>query len=568
MAWLKGQTTWGTLIDKLTALACGEAADDNAVTVAVGDRWIRDIAGQNLLSSPASQDYALPQMSMRSGYWTLGSPQVSPASPALPSGGLTSVRQTSVWTSPPGGLTRWYVQLTCNTGNSVAGNYNSGNWSIYIYNADNSTMVYGNSGFVPSSSGVINMPSGAGGSITVSHPTGLIPSGSSFYRGFSTTYPGGFDFWPMWGRRAGAHTFGTAPSGASGTDWDVTSVPTAYVGQVQGSGPNGGSLVGLGIKTNAALTGALYTVSWSVSGQKFRLLPNPTYAGQVDLQIGGTIQQDPVNGNVWQQMTGVQVPSWLRPYLTPGSVTNGSLIQYWMSVKATKIVIVLNADPGQSGKMTCAWLGKFTPTYPAWDVLPWFWSPPALDYTVDNASSGMMPFFNFSLFGQKARLDASTGSRDWQTGWMRSDLNYSTDWGIAYHYSYMPTVYAPGWVGDMNNYLYTPSLVSARSNKPSSFDGKWWLYGPTFYDIAHNGQSNNNPNNATVAPNDFRGVQRGKITDGCLFIPGDGWSNGDELTDTTTGKKYFLVAADYHGIYSRIRVATNNYAGGVAILEE
>lgn len=587
MTWLKGTSTWANICDDLTKLAAGEIADGSSVTCAVGDQWIREIAGQNLLRSPASSDYALPNMSNRAGYFSLAT-YVGAASNTsnLYTYQKSVCRQTAVWSGTPSVIvgTRWALVVSITVANTVAGNYSNLQYQAQIIDLES---LIGNR-FAPVATAVTKNPSAAGtDTVTIntrtiglafSDPSGIIPVSTVWIRSFSTTYLGGFDsFGPMFSRRSGAPTFSVSPPGVAGTDYDVTEQVSNLLNASCISGytgiafMRGGNLSGLGIKTNTALTGALYTCTWNVAYHKIRLVPQAsTLNGQIFLEWQGNIVND---GTGTYRLSGGLTTQWLRPYQTPGSVTEGSLIQYWMSITPTKIVVVLNANPGETGKLTCAMVGAYTPSISTIDVIPAMVSQsPPLNYTADNSNEGIF-YAQGTLYGWKLHQDGSEG-RDWQTGYMRGDLGLrssgsdtfsevSLGGGVQFNFTdaQLTTMYMPGFPGTASITTELNTTQQFASNKPSGIDNKWWLYGFELTEVAM----------LTAIQYPSEAYPRGYIDEAnapILWVPGFAWSSGDELTDTVTGKVYFLIAADYQGISMRYRYTSSQWNGGIAILEE
>lgn len=575
MTWVKGQTTWSALPAKLTALIAGEVADDSAVVVDPADAWIREIGGSDLLRAPASEDVVLPESAMRMGYMSLyNAPIVAGGLSPYVQWFQTVARVTQIYTSNPATTAgRWFGVLTCTVVNSVAHDYSVARFAWMTRDADTGTIITNAAGIVPTVAGVITLANGL--KIQITDPSGFVTLNVNWYRAFSTTYLGGVDYWPMYARRVAAHSFGVAPSALSGTDWDVVDIPCGYGGSNIPLSNAGGMLMGLGIKTNAGLTGDLYTVNLTVAGQKMRLVNSISQAGSVNLEIGGGGKVDTVYQNpTYRQLGGSIVGAWLRPFEVPASVLPGSAIQYWMSVKPDRIAIILNGDPGQSGRSTCNWIAKFDPYYPAIDLFPWLYGRTAAA-NITGSSGNLSVHYQYSLMSQFWRQDGSEG-RDWQTKWMRTDWQaisetYSLQ-QLARHggnaISDGPDLYALGWEEGNWQQENTYIISAPRMNKPHPIDQKWWMYGWVWTDYLPSiSQTSGTTNMQANVPIDAR-IPRGETVDGCLYLPGDGWSTGDELTDTLTGKKYFLVAADYHGIAYRFEIAASVFAGGAAVLEE
>lgn len=576
MTWVKGTTTWANCVSDLTKLACGEIADGSSVTVASGDQWIRETGGQDLLRTPASKDVALGNMSTRQGYFTLHTQTYTTglADSGVPT--RTVVRLTNIATSNPATTAgRWIVSVRISVVNSVSGNYSTASLVYNVFDADTGTVITGSTAS-PNAGGVATLSNGM--QVTVSDPSGFLQSSGgivNYSRGFSTTYVGGVDYWGiMYARRSGAATFSVNPTGTTVTDWDVVSIPTGFASPDLSLTP-GGIMKGLGIKTNTGLSGSLYTCTWSAALNKIRLVAGSGGTnGQINLEVFNGGDVDTVFQNPTYRTHGLTVSSWLRPYQTPASVTNASVIQYWMSVKSDKIVIVLNGDPAQTGKLTCNWVGTMTPQFTSYDKFPVILGSTVLDYTADNqAQSNFNAVTQFRANQEKKRQDGSESPRDWQTGWMRSDFASSTSGTDTFTELGVNSATGTGFVTlTPIGFTSSPSntaavntaclvLPPARQMKPFPTDGNWWLYNAWFSD-------QNNLLAGTSSLADVHFIPRGKVDGPWYFIPGDGWGSGDELTDTNTSKVYFLISADYHRVGARLRTAANAFFGGAAILEE
>ena len=559
--WLKGQSTWSAITPLLTQLIAGEVADGSGNTVPAADAWPRVISGQDLLRpTDTSHDFNTGNINFRQGYFYYVGPgdQIT--------GHTTWIKVTNVATSAPATAAgRYVVGLYVNNPvNTVAGNYSNASVAYQIYDADTGTAFYNGNGLNFNSAGVATLPYGI--QIQCGDPSGIlqfIGNQYTYFRMFTTTYPGGIDFWGYeYPKRRAAATIVVAPTGTAGTDYDANvSIPTAYSGMWQGPVNWVGSIGhGLGIKTNTGLSGAQYTVSYTVCPLSLRLEPDPTAAGQIkaDTCVGGavdTVYQNPTFRPIGP-VGNVGLAAWLRPYQTSLSVTNASVVQYWLSVKKDKVVIILNADPGQTGKMTLNVIQAFTPgPQSTFDKIPVCWGNTCYDYTgaSNPVSSPILLTYN-TLGGLISRQNGKEG-RDWQTGWGRGENVLSGtrggDWGY-----YGPT-YANHLFYTNTTCPYPPTTI-----KPSVLDGGWHLYAFPFYDYIPGDQS---------APNaswdyETAGIQRGTIR-GLFWLPANGWANGDELTDTSSGNVYFCVAADYPGFMGRMG-GNAPYYGGIAVLEE
>lgn len=630
MTWLKGSTTWEVLPQLLAQLICGEVADGASTVLAAGDRWVRSftstvtdavINGTATLTSvtanfdatkhvgmrviaagvpantvinsvtnsttvimskvattsatgvtaqfcfdtirtKAALDIASGNMSNRTGYYALivnGGNLVTPM--------VTGTKQplcrvvTPFTSNPTSSFGRWIVEITCAVANNVAGNYSTATYNVFVRDADSGANISSFS-TQPSSAGVLSVLNGHTVSITEPN-TGIVSVNTVFTRAFTTTYTYGVDLWPMLYREGNtAPTFTVAPPGVAGTDYDIVRIPYLCTTSV-GTADRGGLLHGLGIKTATGLGSSnLYTLSFSMALSKGRIFASAS-GGQLNLDVGGS-RLDPVNANVIRACGGLRIAPWAQCSTSSGSVTNSSPVQYWLSVKADGIALVLNMDPGSAGKLGTAWWGPYVPYEPTYDIFPISFNSGVRDYTVDNPTST-----NFNLATQypylslRRRQDGSEGARDWQTGWMRcehlqanlppagtnkNDLTTGSVSGCA-----LLSALGQSSFGGAS----APTSLPGRENKPSVKDNKWWMYGTQY------GEGDW----VTGVSSDENRLLRGYQSDRYFWVPGDGWSSGDELTDTATSDKYLLIAADYHGLGARIRINSNAFVGGVAIKE-
>lgn len=628
MTWVKGATTWANLANDLTKLIVGEKADDSAVTVASGDRWVRcytrsvadgvlnstttvtsataaftaaDVGSQvigtgipvgatiasvtngttvvlsaaatatssgvslqiclDTIRTSAAKDVASGNMSNRSGYWTVCD---SGATPSL-SGAVSSVcKQTAPYSSDPStsGFHRWATTVTIQTANTVAGNYSTARFAVLTYDADSGALITNSSVQIPTAGGVCTLANGA--TVTISDPSGFVAVNTKWVRGFSATYMYGIDLWPMLSRQgASGPTFSVAPSGVAATDYDIVQQVSAPNSTAPLAGIRGGYHQGLGIKTATGNSGALYTASWPLAMHKGRIFNSGT-AGTLSLDVGDS-KVDIVNGNALRGL-GVRITGWCKAWATAGSVTGSSAVQYFLSVTADGIVFVLNADPGSTGKLATAFFGSFTPIDSTYDVMPTSFNVVTLDFTGDQATLPVLAC-QYNYWTLRRLQDGSEGSRDWQTKWMRgegltnpfSSGGYGTDVINVSSVSVTPGVSALmqlSYVGPNQTSLSGASAIPSRQNKPS-IDGKWWLYGYQF------GEGSWDLSASLADENRIMRATCNRI----FYAPGDGWSSGDELTDTVSGLKYLLVMPDYLGVGTRVRVAASSFQGGVAVAE-
>lgn len=563
--WLKGQSTWSAITPLLTQLIAGEVADGSSNIVPAADAWPRAIAGQDLLvPTDTSHDFNTGNINFRAGYFYNMCPANTNGS-ASP----TWIKATNVFTSAPATSNgRWIMYAYVYTANTVANNYSNAQILVQLLDADTGTGsgAYWN----PNAAGVVTYNNGF--QFQVGDPSGFLTANGNtqytWWRAFDTTYMGGVDFWGYsYPKRRGNATFSVNPTGTSGTDWDANiSRPTAYTFNMVNSYWAGGLEHGLGIKTNTGLSGNQYTLSYNVCPMSLRLENDATTAGQIRVGIGQAGAMDTTQAtppyrtigyvytyNCVGSINNDLTPSWLRTHQTSTSVTAGSIIQYWLSVKKDKIVIVLNADPGQTGKLTMNMV-QYHGNTQSFDKQAICWGYSTVDYTgSSNPGSAQLMAMN-TLGGQQLRQNGSE-ARDWQTGWGRGDQYKASDTDGCFNF-----------VGPhFQTHLWSSiqqSPYSPNTTKPAAINGAWNIFSFPFYDVMTTTQ--NSPS-GTLDP-EGTGWQRG-IVRGLYWLPSAGWANGDELTDTSTGNTYFLISPDYPGFMGR-QSSSAPFYGGIAILEE
>lgn len=492
------------------------------------------------------------------------------ATPAAAGGYATALRVTAPFTGA-GPYPRWLWRLVVSTANTVPGNYSTAVLTGTCLDLDGNTSFGHNSTYTPNAAGVFTGPS-AGLQVAVSDPSGLLTVGTTLIRGFSTTYPGGVDLWPMLPRAAGDPVFATPPPGVKGTDWDISRAATQYAYTANTSFNDRGSILyGLGIKTVAALTGARYTVKFPLALGKCRIFPN-TSGGALSLDVGGGAKKDEAAA-VIRLPQGARIATWARLFTTAATPAASTLVRYRMSVTADGIVAVFDADPGFTGKQATAYYCRYSPADTKYEALPMVFNWTSMDYTTDtqtgnNFYSGVQHMY----WPLRRRQDGTAeGVRDWQTGWMRCEpmliggvtpnmngnavndiTNSTSDASYTGSVNKIVNLGAPGMSSSLSGGFQFNA--PARQAKPAG-DGRWCLY----------------PVN--LAEGDWYmsyAVDEGRKMRGTLdrfcYLPDDGWLPGDELTDLTTGTKWLLLKPDYMGTGSRVKWGTPIY-GGVAIKE-
>lgn len=528
------------------------------------------------IRTPSSKDVATGNCSGRTGYWlNVGSTNNNGATVSN-----AVARQVSPYTSTPAAASsgRWHSTLRVSVANTTPGNYSTASITEFTYDADSATAIVSGNVRTPNAAGLITLSNGA--TVSVTDPSGTLVLGAAWQRGFTSTYTYGVDQWPFLYRASGTPTFSVAPPGVAGTDYDI--VTQSYTGNTNvNSCDRGGMLHGLGIKTATGLgSNNLYTASWNMALVKCRIFNSAT-SGVLSLDVGQSKKDNGATANfaTFRNVSGYRCGSWAKAFSTAGSVTAASAVQYFMSVTADGIVLILNGDPGSTGKLCTSTIGAFTPIEPTYDVFPVAFNAYVADYTADNPTGSEFALgTQYMYWTLRRHQDGSevSASRDWQTRWMRGDhLNFFgppffggssvsdvTAGTAAAAYgeagggaTFVPRLTALGVNTGSSNLSYLPG----SQNKPAP-DGKWWLYGFQFAE----GSWVNTTASTAVDENRF---VRGQMSARFAFAPGPGWGSGDELTDTATGTRWLLVAPDYIGLGGRFRSTTNTYTGGMAVAE-
>jgi len=633
MTWVKGLSTWANLSNDLTKLVCGEKADDSAVTVASGDRWVRTttrtvtdgvlnstttvtsataaftaadvgcyVIGTGIplgttiasvtnsttvvlsvaatatntgvtlqicldtIRTKSALDVNTGNCSGRTGYFSLLTTGNATGAQDMSAAGSSVCKVTTGFGVDPStsGFHRWVVFITVTTANTTPGNYSTLRYAYYYYDADSNVLLSSNSNIAPNSAGSTGASLPNGLVLSLTDPSGTISVNTTWSRPFTATYMWGIDTWPMLPREgATTATFSVAPPGSAGTDYDVirqAAPNNALVGLAVGT--RGNWFQGLGCKTSTGANGSLYTASWSMALHKGRIFNSGT-AGILGLDVG-EVKVDTVNSNTLRCL-GLRTNTWCKPFQTAASVSGTSQVQYYMSVKADGIMLVLNGDPGASGKLATAFFGSLTPTETTYDLLPTCFNANYIDYTADTAADPSV-VANFAYWGLRRMQDGSEGSRDWQTKFMRGEIMYRAYTAGASYTDITGGSPQPGasstslltqigWYTG-NGSAQPTEAYPTRMNKPS-IDGKWWLFG---YQYGEDGWG------VVYATSEEYRLVRATCSR-FYFLPDDGWGSGDELTDTVSGIKYLLVKPDYSGPGGRLRSNTSTFWGGIAVAE-
>jgi len=621
MTWLKGTSTWGTICTDIAKLACGEMADGSSVTCASGDRWVRDIStSYDLIRTPASTDINTGVVHQRAGYFTLLSFR-SGSLPTTLSFMQPVCKQTVVWSGVPTGASnnRWQLYVMIVTSNTTPGNYSTARVSAFCHDADSTasppTQIGSTQSFIaPNAAGDVTFTIATKTiTINVTDPSGTLPLGSLWIRGFTSTYLGGIDWHgPFYCRRSANPTYTVNPTGTVGTDYDLNvDSPTPQVTNLFTTasfinnwtpGFIGGILSGVGFKTNTGLSGSRYTFSFPMALAKMRLVPLAgSDNGRIACEYGGGGNLD---GSTYRRVGSFYVTGngsgtgnpWITLFNTAGSVTSSTQVQYWLSVKSNKLIIILNGDPGATGQTCHAGMWTFTPydyLGGSYDKFPVVFSR----YGDINPSqfADMCRVIHINRYiDQVLRQDGSEGTRDWQDKWLRADTIFNatqyngaspTDniklsgymtggqsQGTSSTEGYGSQVFLQAYNANFGGVGVT--IAPIVSTKPNAITGKWRMYGFPIVDRGWSAISSFQGSEGlavnTSREDDFpRGYQAGSVTSPFLYLPGPGYATGDELTDTVSGAKWFLILSASTvsaGLLGPLNYSGN--AGGIAVLEE
>lgn len=573
MTFLKGTTTWALLVDKLTALACGEVADDYGVTASSTDKWRRLTAGQPVIAPPASTDTTCTQ-EHRSGYW-MRQDDSGFLSDRL-STARTFCRTTAITTGTWVTTTVFpllYVSLKVTTANTVSGNYSNAVVQIKAQAINASAVSTHTTGtnVTLSSTGTGTFTfNGLTFSIQLGDPSGFLGLNAVFARYFTPTYLGGIDSWRAFGKATGAPSYPVAPSGTSGTDYEpvsllgnnsVFSASTTYV-QTSGAATNypGPGTQGMGIKTNAALTGNRYVVSFPKNEAVCSLAYATAVAStsfRIDLVWGG-IGTDPATGATFYGASGMNRlnttrtttygTSFLQPFASAAPSSTAAKVEYWISVTEKHFTIALNGESTYNGVTTQNQIARIVQNEVVAGRDPsWMAGVIAPDANGSGNFNSERPYLRMGAHpasGPISQVGVRDGGRDWQTGMGRWDFVNPAASATA-------TLMAGAFLGEvmagsssapfgyssdgMGTYYPAMAATSSRATVPNYADPRWNLLALPLLDYSGTGQS---PSIETVVPGYT--VAEGYVDHGLLLLGLGGFADGDELTDTSTGKKYML----------------------------
>lgn len=565
MTFMKGVTTWALLRDKIVDLATGVGVDDFGVGASTGDRWRRMDPNEPFIAPPATTDTAL-SLEQRAGYWMRVDDTCLYASDVVAVGAATYVRTSALVTGTWGASAREMVifSVVITKSNTTPGDYSTAIVFLKAFGA--STLdSYGamiNTSGIPNAAGVVTI---TGGGLTftvqVGDPTGTLALNAVFYRAFTDEYRGGIDNWKGFGEATTSPTFSVAPPGVLGTDYAPvryglhwpSGVSTSYF--TYPAYPSSGTthLIapghGLGIKSQAALTGGRYVVEYSKNdamGSVLYAADTPsssyflTYAfGGIGLSPSGLMQYGIEGSNgAFNGPSGAsnvrRAPAFVRPFSSPPSAS--ARVEYWLSVTPEHLALSVNGETGYSGLESQNMVAKIQMADPTG---PQNWFLGGVDPLVTGADKKWVRLGVHPLIGKVLKKGLRDADRDWQTGVGRYDYigvpmaGWSAAFG-EYSIQYFLVSDYPSEVAGLNaSYMQTaiPGTTD-RLTTPVRGVSEWLMAGAALL---------SGPG-ATSTDVSWAGMMRpeGYVDHGLLYTSKSGFSNGDELTDTSTGKKYLL----------------------------
>jgi hypothetical protein len=589
MTYLFKATTQENRFDDMIALATGQIADDNGVTLGAEDAWqivgdANTSYGMTYLKAP-DDTYNMVQQH-RSGFWlriddtfnliklpARSGSYVANNSPEVENydadgnrlRGETYCRQTQCWTAMNSD-DYWWAAVHVYEPNTVAFDYSDAKIQISLfYQSDRRQYTNTNVFYAIDADGFIDYTySSYNMKMQLSDPSGFLDQGARFVRLFDQNFLGGFDVHRFTENNVGARSFNVVCDGVEGTDWAFTGgfggysadddarpgyderydFSAMYPGSTDNPWSYGKFSGGIGIKTDAALTGNLYEVvipvEDSLIGFKnhtqwlYYTYSIPTekkaFTGVSNYWNGGTSY---LGGNDTRLMTCRNSTS--NP---PGETP----VNLYMNVTKDYLQVIClltgTAYGSQPGVLNHCRIISTIPTNPrsVWSTNNCYTVSDTV-YPYPHTVTGPVPIW-MQVFDE----GRAKGLRDWQTGWGMYDYHqpqvyyagqwrWETAWRSTYEYS----VHAMHYFREEDN-SYIPGIESdvdyaTKSGTKGLGNGELPIvrldlmsyYAPV---------SNDTSANAIYTQN--YGTQMGAL----FPVIKSSLANGDELEDTTTGKKW------------------------------
>jgi hypothetical protein len=585
MTYLFKETTHENRLADAIALITGQAADDNGVTLSADDAWVNVGDGNGYTYLRAPNDTYLMTQEHRSGYLariddTFDS-RIIPARTGSYSAnnsperdnydldgnrlrGETWCRQTQCWTNMNTDH-YWWFAVHVYEPNTVAFDYSDAKIQTSLYyqsnyrQANTSSATYttiATDGTIDYTYSSYNMK------VQLGDPSGFLDPGARFVRLYDQNFLGGFDVHRFTENTVDPRTFNVTIDGVEGTDWAWTGgfggysadddarpayderydFSILYPASISSPWSYGKFSGGIGIKTNAALTGNRYEVVLPVEDSLIGFTQGTTtfiYTYAIPVENKGFTGVS----NYWNG--GVSVPTDLRGLTcknatsTPPGTTP---VRLYMNVTPDYINVIClltgTAYGSQPGVLNhCRLLSPIdTNERSVWSTNNCY-SMNDNQYPYPHTVTGPVPMW------MKTFQDGATkGTRDWQTKWGMNDFrqtgidaSYSSRVETQYHTTYDATVQAMHYYREEDTSaipgLESDADYATKSNVSTLGQGELPLvkldlssYYFTF--------SNDTSNNAVYTQN--YGIQMGAM----YPIPKNSLANGDEFEDVISGKKW------------------------------
>lgn len=560
MTWLRGSSDTANLTSDLYNVLTGTAATSNrgsgqggnGVTASVADGWDRwDDTRFWMRSRSTIKSLYGPNQAMWRGMPRFAWHTTQPSAGYDTQSGRPTF--SGVYNNA---AVRAYFLAYVTTPNTAGGSLTGLVVTWYLVNGDTGAQIA--TGTATAWSGATDTKLlSAGVSLTLTAPAGQFATGTSsiiWYRGYTSTATQGIDYHPEIPRRKAASlVLGTVSGGANAytenvdytvvglnlpfPEWNNAANPTRQLPAVNWDGqPFGGALFSgvswIAASGNIPAVGATY---WLIDADYHEMYVRISYFGGT-LMVLATDYADPTTGN------GRVMPGRAWATLPVQNSNSGSLytslvftsnpggtpfINYWISLKATKINVILRGDPAFTGQYALATVQRYQTEYPDVDKLPWvvyggtsvmncrFLAP----HTAQGLPKGLMGH------GPSAYTLVSGSSPGTGTWYSNGTISIMT----------------PDRIGDQT--------VSAWSNK-------WESYRIALLDLSGGFASGSTTQYNPVAAH---GGRNG-LLNGIFLPPLNGYVTADEANDS--GVLYFMLG------FAALQNNNSSNTGRVAVLEE
>lgn len=552
MAFLKGSSDITNLRADLYALLTGTMAAGsrgggqagNGAQVAGTDAWTA-LDGMNFVvrskreESPFSGEYGLYRGCPRFG--------AASTSTAFQSSIQTMIGKPTFSGAYSGVDARVYFVAYVSTTNSAPGNLSGTVVTFRLINADTGAVIAGPttvSGWSGSSDTRALGATGVSLTLTLGGSDQFIAGNPGntilWIRAYTTTFTQGIDYFPEAAKVTAAGITVSNTSGGpnnytgGGTDYTLVQQVHAFPGvsATVGYGQRadtewGGTGAGCGIAWNAGgsppAVGANYFIpaAYTVYGayfqvpnvvsisSNFALTGGPMDVWDATLQVGRFVRN--ANGPTVSPQTSLNTTVSTGQLFVGAAQAGSTFINFWISVKSDKIVIVLRGDPGQNGRIVVQTLQRLANPQ-ATDKWPWLY-----------------------LFDGGAFAATSGGCQH-----VSSTFQYAQPYyGVPSQA--MGNISQPMWFGGGNGAtagrVVTTGIgptagVQTPTQNPNNWDLRWWLY--SLYVFRNRGGSNLVGTFDETKQTGISGTLQGIYS-----LSADNWSNLDELVDNSG--TYLLV---------------------------